>query len=80
MNLDTIKERLAKEPNGVTIKFFRILNYKDEYIWKGVNLRLIDYLGKQVLLSCVNECTVEYTNKMNYYVEELKKDSSEVLP
>lgn len=80
MNLDTIKERLAKEPNGVTIKFFRILNYKDEYIWKGVTLRLIDYLGKQVLLSCVNECTVEYTNKMNYYVEELKKDSSEVLP
>ena len=79
MDLDTAKERLSVEKNGVKVSFFRILDTKDIYVWKQVTIRVIEYLDIEVLLSCVCEATKEFEKFMNEYVNNPENKPNSIL-
>ena len=68
MDLNTIRERLASEENGLKLSFFRILNSKNIYVWKCVIIRIIEYLDREVMLVCVGEATRELSQNMDAFV------------
>lgn len=75
MNLDKIRERLDSEPNGIKIALFRILNARDQYVWKTITLRMIHLYDDEMLLSCVSEASKEMASFMESYVLSEHKDN-----
>ncbi len=73
LNLDTVKERLMNENNGSDFGLFRILNPQDQYVWKGISIKIVCFLDQEVLLCCVSEASKEMSKHMYEYKNELVK-------
>ena len=69
MNTKTVRERLDTEKNRIKVSFFRILNSQNQYVWKEVTIRIIKYLGHEVMLTCVAEATREFSENMDAFLE-----------
>ncbi len=63
-DLDTIEQRIAEEPNGATIGFFRIMDSRYNYVWKTVTLSIMHFENNDCVLCCVNEAPNEIARRM----------------
>ncbi|SHI70543.1 EAL domain-containing protein [Pseudobutyrivibrio xylanivorans] len=63
-DMDTIEQRIAEEPNGATIGFFRIMDSRYNYVWKTVTLSIMHFENNDCVLCCVNEAPNEIARRM----------------
>ncbi len=64
-DMDTIEKRIAEEPCGATVGFYRILDSRHNYVWKMVTLSIMHFENNDCLLCCVNEAPVEIARRMS---------------
>ena len=69
LDMDTVKDRVSNEPNGVSVKFIRILNKYNQYVWKAVFVRVVTYMESEVMLVCVSEASNDIIKYMDAYIE-----------
>ena len=69
LDIDTVKDRVSNEPNGVSVKFIRILNKHNQYVWKAVFVSVVTYMESEVMLVCVGEASNDIIKYMDAYIE-----------
>lgn len=65
MDLDTAEERIAAEPTGASIGFYRVRDAKNKYVWKLLTISIIKLEDTEALLCCVGEASNETSRQLN---------------
>ncbi|SFH75007.1 diguanylate cyclase (GGDEF) domain-containing protein [Pseudobutyrivibrio sp. OR37] len=74
MDITTVRERLASEKNGVKIAFFRVREPDNNYTWKSITIKIINFLEKEVMLAALSMATKEFSYFMNAFIENGKEE------
>ncbi|QFJ54029.1 EAL domain-containing protein [Pseudobutyrivibrio xylanivorans] len=83
-DMETVEDRISEESAGYIVGFFRILNTRNTYVWKAIELSLMHFDKYDALLSCVCEASNEISRRMtdssNKRVETSKNIVKEKKP
>ncbi|SFO07409.1 diguanylate cyclase (GGDEF) domain-containing protein [Pseudobutyrivibrio sp. UC1225] len=63
-DMDTIEARIAEEPGGAVVGFYRILDSRYNYVWKTVTLSIMHFENNDCVLCCVSEAPNEIARRM----------------
>ena len=63
-DMETIEQRIAEEPGGAVVGFFRIFDSRYKYVWKAVTLSIMHFENNDCVLCCVNEAPNEIARRM----------------